>query len=143
MIKKTNSFQQKKEAVNRAWQVVDVEGKVLGQIATKIAQLLIGKHKTTFTPHVDGGDYVIVLNATKVVVTGNKVEDKMYHRHSQYPGGLKSISFRDQMVKDPTRIIRSAVKGMLPKNKQQDPRLKRLKVFAGTEHPYTAQVKKA
>lgn len=132
----TNSYQQKKEAVTREWHVVDVKGKVLGRIATEIAVLLIGKHKPTYTSHVDGGDYVVVINATEVAVTGKKRTDKIYHTHSQFPGGLKAESFDKKIVRQPKQIIENAVWGMIPKNKLRDIRMKRLKVFAGAEHTY-------
>lgn len=132
----TKTFMQKKEAVVRQWHLIDVKGRVLGDVATEIATYLIGKHKPTFTPHVDGGDYVVVVNAKEVVVTGRKAEDKMYHRHSRYPGGLHSENYSTLMDRNPARIFELAVRGMLPKNKQQEPRLRRLKVFPSTEHTY-------
>lgn len=136
----TKSFQQKKEAVQRAWHVVDMKDRVLGRTAAEIATLLMGKQKPTFTSHVDGGDYVIVINAKQVAVTGNKRTDKIYYTHSMHPGGLKTESFEHKLNRRPEQIIERAVKGMLPKNKLRDPRMKRLKVFSGAEHPYTKQI---
>lgn len=130
------TFMQKKEAVVRQWHLVDAKGRVLGDVATEIATFLIGKHKPTFTPHVDGGDYVVVVNAQEVVVTGRKAEDKMYYRHSRYPGGLHEENFATLIQRNPAKVFEEAVKGMLPKNKQQEPRLRRLKVFASAEHAY-------
>jgi large subunit ribosomal protein L13 len=137
-----HSFQQKKEEVKRSWHLIDVKGQVLGKSATKIAELLIGKHKPTYTPHVDGGDYVVVINASQVEVTGKKRTDKIYYRHSQYPGGLKAESFDKKLARQPKQIIENAVWGMLPTNKLRDPRMKRLKVFADANHPYTNEVNK-
>lgn len=134
------SYQQKKEAVKRSWHVIDVKGQVLGKSATKIAELLIGKHKPTYTPHVDGGDYVVVINASEVVVTGNKRTDKIYYTHSQFPGGLKAEAFDKKLERRPTQIIENAVWGMIPTNKLRAPRMKRLKVFKGAEHTYTNEV---
>ena len=122
--------------IKRAWHLIDVKDQVLGRISTKIAALLIGKHKTCFSAHLDCGDYVVVTNATLVKVTGRKAKQKLYYRHSNFPGGFKEITFAQQMAKDPREIIISAVKGMLPKNKLLDPRLKRLKIFAGEEHTF-------
>ncbi len=126
----------RKEDVSRDWHVVDVEGKVLGRIATKIAQYLIGKDKPTYTPHVDNGDYVVVVNAAQVDVTRNKADKKTYYRHSRFPGALKEILFKDLMQQNPERIIYLAVKNMLPKNKFRKRRLARLKIYPGGDHPY-------
>lgn len=123
----------------RTWYVVDAQGQTLGRLATRVASILRGKHKTNFTPHVDCGDYVIVVNASKVHLTGNKPYQKVYYRHSQYPGGLKMTSFRDQMRKFPERVIESAVRGMLPKNRLGRQMFKKLKVYAGAAHPHEAQ----
>jgi large subunit ribosomal protein L13 len=131
------TYQQKPAEVKRNWHVIDAKGKVLGEISTKAATLLLGKHKPTYTPHVDGGDYVVVINAKEVAVTGKKSTDKMYYSHSGIPGGFKAISFDKLMEKDPRKIIVHAIKGMLPKNKLQDRRMTRLKVFVGSEHTYT------
>jgi len=130
------TYMQKPADVKRQWHLLDAKGQVLGQIATQAAKLLIGKDKATFTPHVDGGDYVVVINAVEVAVTGKKEQDKMYYRHSGYPGGLKETNLANLRQKSPERIIEIAVKGMLPKNKLQKPRLNRLKVFADNDHPY-------
>ncbi len=127
------------EDIDRRWYVVDAEGKTLGRMATEIARVLSGKHKPTYVSHMDMGDFVIVINAEKVQVTGRKLDQKMYYRHSQYPGGLRSISLRDQLRRFPDRVIRSAVKGMLPKNTVGRHQLKKLKVYAGSEHPHQAQ----
>lgn len=121
------------------WLVVDASEQVLGRVATKIAMILMGKNKPVFTPGVDTGDFVIVVNASKIVVTGNRLNDKMYHSHSGYPGGLKTISLRDQLNSHPDRVIQSAVWGMLPHNKWGRAILKKLKVYGGNEHPHAAQ----
>ena len=133
------TFSAKPDAVKRDWYVVDAADKTLGRLASEIAHRLRGKHKAEFTPHVDTGDYIVVINAEKVRVTGNKATDKMYHHHSGYPGGLKSFSFEKLIDRAPERVIQSAVKGMLPKNPLGRAMFKKLKVYAGTEHPHTAQ----
>lgn len=133
------TFSAKPHEVKRDWYVIDVSNKVLGRVATEIARRLRGKHKAEYTPHVDTGDYVVVLNADKVVVTGNKYTDKMYYHHSGYPGGIKSISFEKLQKKDPIRIIERAVKGMLPKNPLGRDMYRKLKVYTGEEHPHSAQ----
>ncbi len=125
--------------VQRDWYVVDASGQVLGRLATQIAHLLRGKHKPTFTPSMDGGDFVIVVNADKVQLTGRKVEQKMYYRHSGYPGGLREIPFKEMMAKHPDRVVRLAVKGMLPKSRMGRKMLRKLRVYAGPEHPHVAQ----
>jgi large subunit ribosomal protein L13 len=125
--------------VDHAWYVVDAENKTLGRLATEIASRLRGKHKPEYTPHVDTGDFIVVVNADKVRVTGNKFSDKTYYRHSGYPGGIKSMSFKDMQDRHPERIIEIAVKGMLPKNPLGRAMFKKLKVYAGAEHPHTAQ----
>ena len=125
--------------VTRDWYVVDAEGKTLGRMATEIARRLRGKHKPEFTPHVDTGDYIIVVNAEKVRVTGNKAKDKMYYRHTGYPGGLRSMSFEKMVDHAPERTIEFAVKGMLPKGPLGRAMYAKLKVYAGTEHPHQAQ----
>ncbi len=125
--------------ITRVWYVVDAEGQTLGRLATRVASVLRGKHKPTFTPHLDLGDHVIVVNADKIVVTGAKSEQKQYHSHSGYPGGLRSVPFAQQFEKDPTRIVESAVKGMLPKNKLGRAMGRKLKVYAGPDHPHAAQ----
>jgi large subunit ribosomal protein L13 len=136
-MKTFRSFQQKKEAVQREWHLIDAQGKVLGRLAAEIAQILSGKQKVTYTSHVDGGDFVVVINAETVTVTGAKETQKMYYRHSQYPGGLKQTALRDVRKEQPKRMIEEAVWGMLPKNKLRDIRMKRLKVMAGATHPYS------
>lgn len=135
------TYMHKKEAVLRQWHLIDAKGRVLGDVATEIAPLLIGKHKVIFSPHVDSGDYVVVINASLVEVTGNKGDDKKYYRHSRYPGGLREENFNSLLSRSPEKVFEAALKGMLPKNKQQDPRLRRLKVFATAEHPYADKLK--
>lgn len=125
--------------VDRKWYIVDAEGKVLGRLATEIAKVLRGKHRPQYTPHADCGDHVIVINADKVAVTGRKEEQKTYYRHSQYPGGLKSITLRNQRERFPERVIELAVKGMMPKNPLGRKMLGKLKVYSGAEHPHAAQ----
>ncbi len=127
--------------VVRNWHCIDAKGKVLGDVAAQAARLLMGKQKVSYTPHVDSGDFVVVINAAAVEVTGNKRSDKMYYSHSMIPGGFQAVSFEKVMEKDPTRVIVHAVSGMLSKNKMRDPRLARLKVFAGSEHTYTDKLK--
>lgn len=128
------------ETVKRDWYVIDADGKTLGRMATEIATRLRGKHKPEYTPHVDTGDYIVVVNAEKVRVTGNKAKDKMYHRHTGYIGGIKSLSFEKMIDKAPERTIEIAVKGMLPKGPLGRAMYKKLKVYAGTEHPHAAQL---
>ncbi|NMA95712.1 MAG: 50S ribosomal protein L13 [Clostridiales bacterium] len=134
------SYMAKASEVERKWYVVDATGKTLGRMASQIAHILRGKHKPIYTPHVDTGDFVIVVNADKIEVTGNKRSQKMYRRHSGYPGGLKSISLGEMMDKHPTRAISYAVKGMLPHNRLGRAMLKKLKVYAGPDHPHEAQM---
>ena len=129
----------KANEVRKDWYVVDAEGQTLGRLATQIARVLIGKHKATFSPNIDVGDFVIVLNADKVVLTGKKALSKEYIRHSRYPGGLKTVSYNEMLAKHPDRIIRAAVDGMLPKNKLRAIRMRKLKVYTGCEHPHEAQ----
>ncbi|MCB1663481.1 MAG: 50S ribosomal protein L13 [Pseudomonadales bacterium] len=133
------TFSAKPETVVQDWYVVDAEGKTLGRLSTEIARRLRGKHKPEYTPHVDTGDYIVVVNAEKVRVTGNKASDKMYYRHSGYPGGIKSISFKQLIDRAPERAIETAVKGMLPRNPLGREMYRKLKVYAGTEHPHAAQ----
>lgn len=133
------TYSAKKPEVQQDWFVVDAEGKTLGRLASAIAATLRGKNKPIFTPHVDTGDYVIVLNAGKVRVTGKKETQKQYYRHSNYPGGLKTTSFRDMRVRHPERIIENAVRGMMPHNTLGRQQLKKLRVFTGEEHPHGAQ----
>jgi large subunit ribosomal protein L13 len=125
--------------VVRRWYVVDAQGQTLGRLATRIADTLRGKGKPEYTPHVDTGDFVVVVNAEKIAVTGNKLDDKMYYRHSGYPGGLKQRSLRDQLERRPTEVIRLAVRGMLPRNRLARQQLTKLKVYSGPEHPHAAQ----
>ena len=125
--------------VERTWYVVDADGQTLGRLAAKVAAVLRGKHKPGFSPSVDCGDYVIIVNADKIHVTGNKLTDKMYYRHSGYPGGLRELTLRDQLKRYPTRPVELAVKGMLPKNKLGRQMIKKLKVYQGAEHPHQAQ----
>ena len=129
----------RKETVTRQWYVVDAAGKTLGRLCTEIANRLRGKHKPEFTPHVDTGDYIVVVNAEKIMVTGKKTTDKLYQHHTGYPGGIKSISFDKLLVKSPEMIIEKAVKGMMPKNKLSRAMLSKLKVYAGNDHPHSAQ----
>ena len=133
---------QKTAEIKRDWILVDIAGKILGDVAGEIAKYLIGKHKPTYTPHMDGGDFVVAINATQVVVTGKKHTDKIYYNHSGFPGGMRERSFNEVMEKNPAEIIERAVKGMLPSNKLQTPRLRRLKVFATSEHTYTDKFSK-
>lgn len=127
------------ENVVHQWYVVDAAGKVLGRLATQIAKYLRGKHKPEFTPHADAGDYIVVINAEQIKVTGKKRTDKVYYRHSGHPGGLKETTFDKLQAKDATRVIELAVKGMLPKNPLGRDMLRKLKVYTGAEHPHTAQ----
>ena len=133
------TYSLKKEEVQRNWFVVDATDRVLGRVATKIADKIRGKDKPSFTPHTDGGDYVIVINAEKIKVTGSKYNNKIYYRHSLYPGGLKSLTFKELIEKNPERIIEEAVKGMLPKNKLGKLIIKKLKVFQGPNHDHESQ----
>jgi len=137
------TFSAKPETVKRDWFVIDAEDKVLGRLATEIARRLRGKHKAEYTPHVDTGDYIVVVNAEKVVVTGNKFENKIYHHHTGYPGGLKSVTFEKLQATKPEMIIEKAVKGMLPKNPLGRDMFRKLKVYAGSEHNHAAQQPKA
>lgn len=133
------TFSAKEKDVERAWHVIDLEGQTVGRAASVIASLLRGKHKPIFTPHVDCGDFVVCINADKVVFTGNKLGDKMYRRHSGYPGGLAEISAEELMAKKPERVIEYAVQGMLPKNSLGRKIIKKLKIYTGDEHPHDAQ----
>ena len=133
------TFSAKATEINQNWLIIDAEGQTLGRMAAAIATRLRGKHKAEFTPHVDTGDYVVVVNAEKVRVTGNKAKDKMYYSHSGYPGGLKSIPFEKLIDKSPEKVIKLAVKGMLPKTPLGRSMFKKLKVYAGAKHPHEAQ----
>lgn len=137
------TFSAKPETVKRDWYVIDATDKVLGRVATEIARRLRGKHKPEYTPHVDTGDYIIVINADKIAVTGKKEWDKMYYHHTGYPGGIKSVSLDKQRDKHPERIIESAVRGMLPKNPLGRAMFRKLKVYRGAEHNHAAQQPKA
>lgn len=135
----TKTYSQKPSEVTRKWLLVDASEAPLGRIATQIATYLTGKYKPSYTPHIDGGDYVVVINAEKAVVTGDKEKGKVYYRHSGFPGGIKDARLEEVREKFPERIIEAAVKGMLPKNKLAAERMKRLRVFAGSEHTHAAQ----
>ncbi len=135
------TYSAKASEVKRQWVVIDASGKTLGRLATDVAKLLEGKHKTMYSPHADVGDFVVVINAAKVRVTGKKVEDKVYRHHTNYPGGLRSIAFGDMVARHPNRPIEIAVKGMLPHNSRGRAMGRRLKVYAGSTHPHEAQVK--
>ena len=134
-----STFMAKKEDVDRDWFLVDAQGKILGRLAREIAHRLRGKHKVIFTPHADAGDFVVVINAAKVALTGKKLSDKMYHHHSGYPGGIKSIPAGKLLAKKPEELIRRAVQGMLPKNPLGRQMLRKLKIYAGDKHPHDAQ----
>ena len=133
------TYYAKPNEVERAWVLIDAENQVLGRIAVEAAKILRGKNKPQYTPHVDTGDFVVIINAEKVRVTGNKATDKRYYRHSGYPGGLKSESFNEAIAKHPERVLEHAIKGMLPKNTLGRAMGKKLKVYAGPKHPHTAQ----
>jgi large subunit ribosomal protein L13 len=135
----TKTYSQKPVEVSRRWILIDAKDLPLGRLSTEISKYLIGKYKPTYTPHIDGGDYVVVINAAEVPVTGDKEEKKIYYRHSGFPGGIKDATLKEVRAKFPERIIENAVKGMLPKNKLSPERMKRLKVFPGAEHAHTAQ----
>jgi len=137
------TFSAKPHEVRREWLVVDAAGKNLGRLSTEIARRLRGKHKPEFTPHVDTGDYIVVINAEKIAVTGNKMSDKIYHHHTGYIGNLKSISLEKLLAKHPERVIQRSVKGMLPKNPLGRAMFRKLKVYAGAEHPHEAQQPRA
>ena len=133
------TYTAKPREIEQAWRLVDADGQILGRLATDIADTLRGKNKPAYTPHVDTGDFVIVVNAEKVRVTGKKLEQKIYYRHSGYPGGLRERTLAEQLARRPEEVIRKAVKGMLPKNKLAAAQLRKLKVYAGPEHPHAAQ----
>ncbi len=138
-IMRIKTYTPKPEDIQREWFVIDAKDQTLGRLATQIAQILRGKHKPIFSPHMDVGDFVIVINCEKIRVTGNKLDDKRYYRHSGYPGGIRSVTLRQQLDKFPDRVIRTAVRGMLPKNKLGRQMIKKLKVYAGENHPHQAQ----
>lgn len=133
------TYSQKSSEISRRWILIDAKDATLGRLSTQIAKYLIGKYKPTYTPHIDSGDYVVVINAAEVPVTGAKETDKIYYRHSGFPGGIKDAQLKEVREKFPERIIESAVRGMLPKNKLSPERMARLKIFAGAEHAHTAQ----
>jgi large subunit ribosomal protein L13 len=137
------TYNAKPGEIARDWYLVDAEGKTLGRLATQIAERLRGKGKVAYTPHVDTGDFVIVVNAEKIHVTGNKLDEKMYYKHSGYPGGLRERTLREQLNRQPTEVLRKAVKGMLPRNKLGRAQLTKLKIYTGPEHPHDAQAPKA
>lgn len=140
-MKNNSTYMQRKEDVSRDWHLIDLEGKVLGRAATEIAKLLVGKDKLTYTPHVDGGDYVVLINASKIEVTRNKENTKIYRWHTGFPGGLKEISFKRLLMRSPERIIQRAVRNMLPKNRLRKDRMARLKIFSLDQHPYQNELK--
>jgi large subunit ribosomal protein L13 len=133
----------REQDIQRDWYVIDAQGQTLGRLATRVATILRGKHKPIFTPHVDCGDYVIIVNAEKVHVTGQKMTQKKYYRHSGYPGGLKEVTLRDQLRTFPDRVLEAAVRGMLPKNRLGRQMFKKLKIYAGPSHPHQAQQPKS
>lgn len=133
------TYSAKPQEVERKWYLIDAEGKTLGRLASLVANILRGKHKPQFTPHIDTGDFVIILNAEKIRVSGKKETDKKYYRHSGYPGGLKITTFKEMMAKNPTQALEKAVKGMLPHNTLGQEQFNKLKVYAGNEHPHAAQ----
>jgi len=135
----SKTYSQKPSEVNRRWILIDASEAPLGRVATQVATYLIGKYKPNYTPHIDGGDYVVVINAKDTVVTGNKEKGKIYYRHSGFPGGIKDARLEEVREKFPERIIEAAVKGMLPKNKLSSERMNRLRIFAGSDHTHTAQ----
>lgn len=130
------TYSPKAKDIKHEWRVVDAENKTLGRMASQVANLLMGKHKAIYAPHIDTGDYIVVINAAKVTVTGKKAEQKIYYKHSGYPGGLKSPTFKEMFDKHPTRVIEHAVRGMLPKNRLGRAMFKKLKVYPGSEHPH-------
>ncbi len=135
----SKTFSAKKEEIERIWYIVDAQDKVLGRLASEVAKILRGKHKPIYTPHVDTGDHVVVINADKVRFTGDKLDKKIYYRHSGYPGGIKSATAREMMKKKPATVIEKAVRGMLPKNRLGRAMFTKLKVYTGSDHPHKAQ----
>ena len=133
------SYMARPSSVERRWHLIDAEGRTLGRLASEVAQLLRGKNKPQYTPHIDTGDFVVVVNADRVVVTGRKAEQKVYRRHSGYPGGMKETSYEQMMVRKPTEVLRKAVYGMMPKSRLARQQFKKLKIYAGPEHPHAAQ----
>lgn len=139
-MKRAKTYSLKAGEIDKAWHVIDAEGQILGRLASRAATLLMGKHKPTYSPHLDMGDFVVVVNAARVRVTGKKREDKVYYRHSGYMGGLKETTLEEMLLKKPERVIELAVRGMLPRNKLGRRLLRHLKVYAGPDHPHVAQV---
>ncbi|HEY7536604.1 MAG TPA: 50S ribosomal protein L13 [Gaiellaceae bacterium] len=133
------TYSAKTGEITREWYLVDAEGQTLGRLATQIAERLRGKGKPQYTPHVDTGDFVVVVNAEKIAVTGSKLDTKVYYRHSGYPGGLKARPLREQLERQPTEVLRKAVKGMLPRNRLARQQITKLKIYAGPDHPHEAQ----
>ena len=133
------SYMARPQEVERNWHVIDADGQTLGRLASEIARLLRGKNKPQYTPHVDTGDFVVVVNAEKVVVTGRKAEQKVYRRHTGYPGGLRETSYEQMLARKPTEILRRAVRGMMPRTRLARQQFKKLKIYAGPEHPHAAQ----
>ena len=136
------TYSAKPKEIEQVWYLVDAEGQNLGRLATRIADTLRGKRKPQYTPHIDTGDFVVVVNAEKITVTGSKLDSKLYYRHSGYPGGLRQRTLREQLERRPTEVLRVAVKGMLPKNKLASAQIRKLKIYAGPEHPHAAQMPK-
>ena len=134
-----NTFNAKAHEVKRDWYIIDATNQTLGRLATEVARRLRGKHKSVYTPHVDTGDYIVVVNVEKITVTGKKFENKIYYRHTGYPGGIKGVTFKDMQAQHPERILEKAVKGMLPKNILGREMYRKLKVYTGSEHPHSAQ----
>jgi len=139
----TKTYNAKPGEIERLWYVVDAEGKTLGRLATQIADTLRGKRKPQYTPHVDTGDFVVVVNAEKIHVTGKKLDEKLYYRHSGYPGGLRQRTLREELERRPTEVLRKAVRGMLPRTRLGRAQLTKLKIYAGPDHPHDAQAPKA
>ena len=133
------TFSPKPSEITHDWYIIDAEGKTLGRLATLVATYLLGKHKVQFSPHLDCGDNIVIINASKISVTGNKLEDKKYYRHSGYPGGIKETSLAELLARNPASALEKAITGMLPKNRLTDDRLRRLKVYPGVEHPHAPQ----
>ena len=142
-MKRTKTYSLKQGEIDKAWHVVDADGQTLGRLSTEVARLLMGKHKPTYTSHLDMGDFVIVVNAERIRVTGKKLDDKIYYRHTGYVGGLKETTLGDMLKRKPRQVIEKAVKGMLPRNKLARHQLGHLKVYAGPDHPHQAQVRGA
>jgi len=142
-MKRTKTYSLKQGEINKAWHVVDADGQTLGRLSSEVARLLMGKHKPTYTSHLDMGDFVIVVNADKIRVTGKKLDDKIYYRHTGYVGGLKEMTLGDMLRRKPRQVIEKSVKGMLPRNKLARHQLGHLKVYAGPDHPHAAQVRGA